>query len=113
MPTSAAARAFKRRDQLRSRLETRYPLFAQQFYDRDLEQFRGWFNGQSVPAPSHPRRKQKRRPVDKAALAAFKARQLQLRFPPHRHRFPANDNQAMRPTWLTVITTYMPWPLRI
>lgn len=72
-------RATARRAALRRRLDARYPLFADELYRRDLDQFRAYFNGQPVPAPSYPRRRRPvHRPNDRKALAAFQVRQLDL-----------------------------------
>lgn len=73
-------RANNRRQILRRRLGSRYPLFADQFYARDLDRHRAYFNGQPVAAPSHPRRRRpaRHRTIDRKALAAFQARQLDL-----------------------------------
>ncbi len=68
-----------RRAALRRRLNARYPLFADEFYQQDILRHRAYFRGQPVPAPSHPRRRRPaRRPIDTKALAAFRARQLDL-----------------------------------
>lgn len=72
-------RANSRRAVLRNRLDARYPLFAEQFYARDLDRHRAYYRGQPVAAPSHPRRRRPaRRPIDRKAQDAFRARQLSL-----------------------------------
>lgn len=79
MATSAITRATARRAALRRRLDARYPLFADQLYQQDIQRHWGYFNGQPVAAPSHPRRcRPARRPTDRKALEAFRARQMDL-----------------------------------
>lgn len=79
MATSTITRANNRRQILRRRLDASFPLFADQFYARDLGQHRAYYQGQPVPAPTHPRRRRPAsRPINKAAQAAFRARQLDL-----------------------------------
>lgn len=77
--TSSFSRAQVRRAALRRRLAARHPLFAEQLYAREVAQFRAYYAGQSVPAPTHPRRQRPTcRPVNQAAQKAFNARQLDL-----------------------------------
>lgn len=72
-------RATARRAALRRRLDARYPLLADQLYQRDIAQHRAYYQGQTVAAPSHPRRRRPaRRPVNRTALEAFRAGQLDL-----------------------------------
>jgi hypothetical protein len=79
MATSAITRANSRRAALRRRLDARHPLFADQFYARDIAQHRAYFNGQQVAAPSHPRRRRPaRRSVNRTAQQAFRVRQMDL-----------------------------------
>lgn len=71
--------ATARRQILRRRLDARYPLFADEFYARDLGQHRAYYAGQAVPAPCHPRRRRPaRRPIDRKAMEAFRERQMDL-----------------------------------
>lgn len=77
--TNTITRANSRRAALRRRLDARYPLFADQFYQQAIQRHRAYYQGQPVPAPAHPRRRRPaRRPIDKKALAAFRACQLEL-----------------------------------
>lgn len=79
MATSAIIRADSRRAALRRRLDARYPLLADQFYQQDIQRHRAYFSGQQVPAPTHPRRRRPAsRPTDRKALEAFRARQMDL-----------------------------------
>ena len=77
---SNLTRSTTRRAALRRRLDARYPLFADQFYARDLGQHRAYYMGQPMPAPSHPRRRRpaRHRPIDRKAQEAFRTRQLDL-----------------------------------
>lgn len=73
------SRAQTRRAALKRQLDAKHPLFAGQFYARDLARYRGYFNGQVVAGPANRRRS---RPVvratNKSAQAAMAARQLEL-----------------------------------
>lgn len=77
---SNLTRSTTRRAALRRRLDSRYPLFADELYRNDLAQHRAYYAGQPVPAPSHPRRRRpaRHRTIDRKAQAAFQARQLDL-----------------------------------
>lgn len=72
-------RAQVRRAALKRRLDAKHPLFAGQFYERDLAQYRGYFNGQLVTGPANRRRSRTVvRAINKTAQAAMAARQLEL-----------------------------------
>lgn len=77
--TSSYGRAQARRATLRRRLDAKHPLFADQFFARDVARHRGYYAGQLVPAPAKPRRRRPaHRSVNRATQQAFKARQLDL-----------------------------------